>query len=129
MKIARALLTIPLLAALLLSGCSARKIKLPNADSIRVEPAGKNIHSPMQTAKLAAFIEGLPENWGQTWQTPRAGGVTLLFQNGGEITTTVRIGENWISVSSGTTDNGQTKSLSKVDREKLDKLLAEAQRE
>ena len=117
--------SISLLLAMALASCSTQKIDLPKADSIRIEPLGKSVEPPMQTEKLASFIEGLGGDWKQPWHTPPSGGITLLFRNGNEITSTVYVVGDWIGIRSGTSTGILESTLSRSDRMSLDRLLAE----
>ena len=80
----------------------------------------------MQAMEVAAFIEELPGIWRQPLVTPRSDGTTLQLKTGGEITSTVRLTGNSITVSSGTSNTYLEKALSSANREKLDKLLSGA---
>lgn len=101
-------------------------MKLPRADSIRIEPSGKRIESAMQAIKIATFIEGLPGSWETEWSTPAGVGTILLFHNGSNIVSTVRITGDQIYIYSGTSPKVRMKKLSRANRENLDILLQRA---
>lgn len=123
-KLVRPIAVPLILAALLLSSCGSKIPHFPPADSLSIEPSGRNINSYIDTSPIIAFIEGLSPDWQQPYSTPLpAPGVTLLFKKHGVTTATVFVGSNWIAVRLPTAEHDWIHSLSAPEREKLERLL------